>query len=164
MWKHPAVALSAVVACAALAACGSSGTSSASPTGTSGAAAVSSTATGSASPTSTSASVSSAGAAAIGAAAGKLAIGADPTGKLAFTKKTLTARSGTVTITFTNSSPLQHNFTLQKGANGAVLGATPTFVGGSHTLTLKLAPGTYTFYCSVPGHRMAGMQGTLTVG
>jgi len=44
-----------------------------------------------------------------------------------------------------------------------VLGATPTFVGGSRKLTLTLKPGTYTFYCSVPGHRQAGMEGTLRV-
>jgi len=30
-------------------------------------------------------------------------------------------------------------------------------------LTLDLKAGTYTFYCSVPGHRQAGMHGTLVV-
>jgi uncharacterized cupredoxin-like copper-binding protein len=49
------------------------------------------------------------------------------------------------------------------GASGSVVGATPTFTGGSKSLTLHLKPGTYTFYCSVPGHRAGGMQGTLTV-
>ncbi len=68
-----------------------------------------------------------------------------------------------MTIDFTNKSPESHNFTLQKGTNGAIVGATPTFDGGSKTLTVKLSPGTYTFFCTVPGHRMAGMQGTLTV-
>ena len=37
------------------------------------------------------------------------------------------------------------------------------FSGGSKTLSLNLKPGTYKFYCSVPGHRQAGMEGTLTV-
>ena len=46
---------------------------------------------------------------------------------------------------------------------GTVVGATPTFTGGSKSLTLTLKPGTYTFYCSVPGHRQAGMEGTLKV-
>jgi uncharacterized cupredoxin-like copper-binding protein len=44
-----------------------------------------------------------------------------------------------------------------------VVGATRTFRGGSKILTLNLKPGTYKFYCSVPGHRTAGMEGTLTV-
>ena len=34
---------------------------------------------------------------------------------------------------------------------------------GTSTVTVKLKPGTYTFYCPVPGHRAAGMQGTLVV-
>jgi uncharacterized cupredoxin-like copper-binding protein len=41
--------------------------------------------------------------------------------------------------------------------------ATPTFSGASKTLMLNLKPGTYKFYCSVPGHRQAGMEGTLVV-
>jgi uncharacterized cupredoxin-like copper-binding protein len=56
---------------------------------------------------------------------------------------------------------LPHNVTIAQGTT--VLGATPTFQGGTKALTLKLAPGTYTFYCSVPGHRQAGMEGKLTV-
>jgi plastocyanin len=98
-----------------------------------------------------------------GSASASLSIAADPSGALKFTKSTLTAKAGTVTISFTNSSPLAHNLTVQKGTSGAVVGATPTFMGGTKTLTLKLKAGTYTFYCSVPGHRAAGMQGTLTV-
>ena len=35
--------------------------------------------------------------------------------------------------------------------------------GGTSTDTLTLKPGKYTFYCPVPGHRAAGMVGTLTV-
>jgi uncharacterized cupredoxin-like copper-binding protein len=30
-------------------------------------------------------------------------------------------------------------------------------------LTVTLKPGTYTYYCSVPGHRSGGMQGKLVV-
>jgi plastocyanin len=68
-----------------------------------------------------------------------------------------------VTISFTNSSTLGHNLTVAQGTSGPVIGATPTFQGGAKTLTLTLKAGTYTFYCSVPGHRDAGMKGTLTV-
>ena len=60
-----------------------------------------------------------------------------------------------------NMSPVEHDVAIAEGSK--VLGQTPTFVGGSKTLTLKLKPGTYTFYCTVPGHRQAGMEGKLTV-
>jgi plastocyanin len=90
-----------------------------------------------------------------------LALAANPGGQLSYNTKQLAARAGTVTIIMANMSPVEHNVTVAQGTT--VLGATPTFVGGHKTLTLKLKPGTYTFYCSVPGHRQAGMEGTLTV-
>lgn len=95
------------------------------------------------------------------AAATALKLAADPGGLLAFDAKTLSAKAGAVTITFTNGSPVEHNLAIAQGASA--VGSTPTFQGGSKTLTVKLKPGTYTFFCSVPGHRQAGMEGTLTV-
>jgi plastocyanin len=97
------------------------------------------------------------------AGGGSLQLAADPSGVLRFTKTALTARAGRVTITFTNKSPLSHNLTIEQGASGPIVGATPTFDGGSKTLTVTLSPGTYTFFCSVPGHREAGMHGALKV-
>jgi plastocyanin len=95
------------------------------------------------------------------AASTKLSLAADPGGLLKYDTTGLRAKAGAVTITMTNMSPVEHNVTVASGSS--VLGATPTFSGGSKTLRLNLKPGTYTFYCSVPGHRQAGMEGTLTV-
>jgi plastocyanin len=92
----------------------------------------------------------------------KLALDANPEGQLKYNKATLSAKAGKVSIAFTNMAPLGHNLTISS-ASGTIIGATPTFQGGSKALALDLKPGTYTFYCSVPGHRMAGMEGTLTV-
>jgi plastocyanin len=97
------------------------------------------------------------------ATVGSLSLAADPGGALKFTSTSLTAKAGKVTIKFTNMSPLMHNMTIEQGTSGPVVGATPTFQGATKTLTVDLKPGTYTFFCSVPGHRAAGMQGTLTV-
>jgi uncharacterized cupredoxin-like copper-binding protein len=149
MSKFPAIALSAVLVALGLAACGGSSSSSTSSS--------SAPATSSSSSTSTSASAST------GGGGGSLSDAANPSGQLKFTKSSLSAKAGKVTINFANSSPLGHNLTIQQGTNGATVGATPTFQGGSKTLTVTLKPGTYTFFCSVPGHRQAGMQGTLTV-
>jgi plastocyanin len=87
---------------------------------------------------------------------------ADPSGQLKFTSSSLTAKAGKDTIKFTNMSSLPHNMTVVT-ADGSKVGATPTFTGGTKTISVDLKPGKYTFYCSVPGHREAGMQGTLTV-
>ena len=37
-------------------------------------------------------------------------------------------------------------------------------VGANEQAVIEAPPGTYTFYCAVPGHRQVGMEGTLTVG
>jgi plastocyanin len=93
--------------------------------------------------------------------ASSVALAADPNGLLSFNTKQLSATAGSVTIKFTNAATLEHNVTIVEGTR--LLGATPTFVTGSRTLTLTLKPGTFTFYCSVPGHRQGGMEGTLSV-
>jgi uncharacterized cupredoxin-like copper-binding protein len=90
-----------------------------------------------------------------------LKLAANREGLLSYDTKTLSAKAGIVTITMANMSPVEHNVTISSGST--VLGATPTFTGGTRSVTVKLKPGTYTFYCSVPGHRQAGMEGTLTV-
>jgi plastocyanin len=95
------------------------------------------------------------------AATTSLKLAANPEGQLSYDTKGLSAPAGTITITMTNMSPVEHNATIAEGSK--VIGATPTFAGSSKTVTVKLKPGKYTFYCSVPGHRQAGMEGTLTV-
>jgi plastocyanin len=95
------------------------------------------------------------------ARASSLKLAANPGGQLSYDTKQLSAKAGSVKIAFTNGAPLEHNVTIAQGST--VLGATPTFAGGAKSLSLTLKPGKYTFYCSVPGHRQAGMEGTLTV-
>jgi len=95
-------------------------------------------------------------------AAGPVEVAADPSGALAYIPKDLAAKAGDVTIDFTNKSPLPHNVVVDDSA-GKKLGETPEFAGGVKTLKIKLAAGTYKFYCSVPGHEAAGMVGMLVV-
>lgn len=96
------------------------------------------------------------------ASAKVVAIAANPTGLLKFVKSSLTVAAGSVTVKFTNSSPVPHDVVLINSKN-KVLGKTPIFKGGTKSFSVTLTKGKYTYYCSVPGHRQAGMQGTLTV-
>ena len=92
-----------------------------------------------------------------------LKLKADPTGKLMFAPTKLTAKAGRVTLVMTNpsGSGVPHGVSL-KGKGVDVDGA-PTTPGGTSTVTATLAPGTYEYYCPVPGHAAAGMTGTLTI-
>jgi plastocyanin len=159
MFKQVALLLGAAALAVGVAACGGSSNST-SKAATSSAAAGTGTSASTSSAATSSAGTSSAAA---GGASSNLAIAANSSGQLSYDKKTLSAKAGKVTITMTNMSPLGHNITVQQGTSGSVVGATPTFQGGTKSVALTLKPGKYTFFCSVPGHRAGGMVGTLTV-
>jgi uncharacterized cupredoxin-like copper-binding protein len=150
--RRVAIALAVVLASGVLAACGSSSNSS-------------KTTTQSASPTTTpkqtktTAATSSGG----GGATTALSLTASEQGGLSFNAKTLSAKAGTVTIKMTNPSgdSLPHGIAIE--GNGVDKDGKTVQPGGTSTVTVKLKPGTYTFYCPVDGHRSAGMKGTLVV-
>lgn len=87
---------------------------------------------------------------------------ADPSGALAYTTDEATAKAGKVTVNFTNSSPVPHDVEIED-SSGEVVAETEVLSEGSDSTTAELKPGKYTFFCSVPGHRQGGMEGTLTV-
>lgn len=89
-----------------------------------------------------------------------LKLAADPTA-LAFDKTELSAKAGKVTIDFDNPSAIPHNVVIEE--DGKELAGFEPITEGEESETADLKPGTYTFFCSVTGHRQAGMEGTLTV-
>lgn len=95
-------------------------------------------------------------------AKGTIDVAADPGGQLAYDPSSLDGKSGNVTIDFTNDSPLAHDIVID-APDGKEVAKTPVFTGGSKEASFDAKPGAYTFYCSVPGHREAGMEGTLTI-
>ena len=96
-----------------------------------------------------------------GGAGETVAVAADPGGALEFEQKSLTAPTGAVTFEFTNESSTPHDFVLESDA-GDDVAKTEVISESTDTAKGTLEGGDYTFYCSVPGHRQAGMEGTLT--
>ena len=91
---------------------------------------------------------------------GTLKLSASAT-QLAFDTKELSSKPGKVTIDFTNPGPIPHNVAIEK--DGKQLATSPVITSGKASVSADLAPGTYTFLCTVPGHAEAGMKGTLVV-
>lgn len=81
---------------------------------------------------------------------------------LAYSSKSATAKAGMVTVDFTNSQAIPHDVAIES-SGGEVIGQTELATEGSDSTEVELEPGTYTYFCTVPGHREAGMEGTLTV-
>ena len=80
---------------------------------------------------------------------------------LKFDKTSLTAKAGKVTLEMENPSQLPHAVAIK--GNGVDVDGKTVGNGETSTASTDLKPGTYTFYCPVPGHEAAGMKGTLTV-
>jgi len=95
-----------------------------------------------------------------GGPGGTLQLAASPT-DLAFDTTSLTSKPGKVTIDFNNPSALEHNVAIEQ--NGEQIAVSETLAEGKTSVSADLAPGTYTYLCTIPGHAEAGMEGTLTV-
>jgi outer membrane protein assembly factor BamB/plastocyanin len=79
---------------------------------------------------------------------------------IAFDPKDLTIPANTdVTIQLTNNGAAVHNFNIDE----LNIHSGDINPGASGSVTINAAPGTYQYYCSIPGHKEAGMVGTLTV-
>jgi plastocyanin len=138
--KKVVVAFALVLASLALVACGGSSSSS------------SSESTGA--ETTSESGAGAAGGEAEGGSAGSastLDIEAASSG-LAYATKSATAKAGKVTVNFTNPQPIPHDVAIED-AGGEVLGQTETTAEGSDSTEVELKPGTYTYFCTVPGHR-----------
>lgn len=68
--------------------------------------------------------------------------------------------AGDVALTLDNTGSIEHNVTIEELGDETVLDAAG---GETDETTIALEPGELTYYCSVPGHREGGMEGTLTV-
>ena len=97
-----------------------------------------------------------------GGGASTVEVSAPADGSLAFEQSDLTTKAGSVTISFTNPAQVSHDVKVED-SSGTELGGTDLISQGNATATVDLQPGSFTFFCSVPGHREGGMEGTLTV-
>jgi plastocyanin len=86
------------------------------------------------------------------------------TTNLKFIPNQATLKTGFVEVDFTSQG--HHTFTPQDQRNSVLEGGIPEIVADSETVKDRMfigEPGEYVFYCSVPGHRAAGMEMTVTV-
>jgi plastocyanin len=100
--------------------------------------------------------------AAAGGAGGTVDLAAPADGGFAYEPSSATTKAGAVTVNFDNPASLSHDVVIES-ETGEELGKSDLVSQGNTSVTVDLAPGTYTYYCDVAGHREGGMEGTLTV-
>ncbi len=92
---------------------------------------------------------------------GTLQLAADPSA-IAYDKTELQSKPGKVTIDFTNPAALEHDVAIE-AKGGEELAGSELISESKTTVSVELPNGTYAFFCTVPGHREAGMEGSLVV-
>lgn len=92
---------------------------------------------------------------------GEVDIPANPDGQLAYDFASAEAPAGKLVLKSVNKASIDHNIALE--GNGVDEKGDIVKGGGTSEIDVMVKPGTYTFYCSVPGHREGGMEGKLTV-
>jgi len=93
----------------------------------------------------------------------KLGLRAAAGGDLKFNKKKLKAKAGRVRIVMTNPSTSGNKHGIEVSGHGTEKKGKVVGPGRKSRVTIRLKPGRYVFFCPVPGHRAAGMKGTLVV-
>jgi len=81
-----------------------------------------------------------------------------------FTPSTISAPSGKIVFWLVNSGTTQHDLAI-RDSSGTTLATSELVSAGDQKEfdAINVAAGTYTFYCTQPGHEASGMKGTLTV-
>ena len=80
------------------------------------------------------------------------------TENMAFATTELVADSGAVTVVVDNQDLWWHTFTIDELEVNLNVPSS-----GKREITFTASPGTYSFYCAIPGHKELGMSGTLVV-
>lgn len=93
---------------------------------------------------------------------GTLNFAVKPTRTPAFTVSAAEAPAGKVKIELWNPQQAPHNVVIED-AKGKQAAKTYLLSEAVETITAKLKPGKYTFFCEFSGHRKAGMEGPLTI-
>ncbi|MBI3967184.1 MAG: cupredoxin domain-containing protein [Chloroflexi bacterium] len=78
-----------------------------------------------------------------------------------FEPNNIKVKAGEVTFEVKNVGVTDHNFVFEE-KGGQSPGRIPVVeTGKAEQLKVSLSPGSYPFYCSLPGHKDAGMVGTV---
>jgi plastocyanin len=81
-----------------------------------------------------------------------------------FDPSTITHASGKVVFWLVNSGSTQHDMAIRDSSGKTVASSELVSAGDTKEFDVSsIAAGTYTFYCTQPGHEASGMKGTLTV-
>ena len=94
----------------------------------------------------------------------RVEVTAEDTEAFRFVLSRASVPAGKVIIEFVNHGQDEHNLNALEPSEGTVAGSLPNTAPNAHpSLTLNLHAGSYTLFCSLPGHEAKGMKAVLKV-